>query len=136
MAGSQVHGALADHLEALERALHDPVVRGDVARLSALLDDDFSEIGSSGAVFGRDAALAEIPCDRAQVCIVSEDYAVVLLAPSLAQVRYRSAYVIDGARQRTVLRSSLWRQCGDVWRMVFHQGTPVPDPQKGGGPAG
>jgi len=117
--------ALAAHLQALERALHAPAVRGDVAQLAALLDDDFREIGSSGAGFDRAAALAELPRERAQVEIVSTDYHVVLLAPTLAQVRYRSWYVIEGERQREVLRSSLWRQHGEAWRMVFHQGTPA-----------
>ena len=117
--------ALAAHLQALERALHGPAVRCDVAQLAALLDDDFREIGSSGACFDRAAALAEIPRERAQVEIVSCDYDVALLAPTLAQVRYRSWYVIDGARQREVLRSSLWRLHGEAWRVVFHQGTPA-----------
>ncbi len=117
--------ALAAHLQALERALHDPVVRGDVAQLAALLDDDFSEIGSSGVCFYRAAALAEIPRERAQVEIVSTDYDCVLLVPTLAQVRYRSWYVIEGERQREVLRSSLWRRHGEAWRVVFHQGTPA-----------
>jgi len=117
--------ALAAHLQALERALHDPVVRGDVAQLAALLDDDFSEIGSSGVCFDRAAALAEIPRERAQVEIVSTDYDCVLLVPTLAQVRYRSWYVIDGGRQREVLRSSLWRLRDGAWRVVFHQGTPA-----------
>ncbi|MFI8573363.1 DUF4440 domain-containing protein [Stenotrophomonas bentonitica] len=117
--------ALAAHLQALERALHEPAVRGDVAQLAALLDDDFSEIGSSGVCFDRAAALAEIPRERAQVEIVSTDYQVVLLAPTLAQVRYRSWYVVGGERQREVLRSSLWRLRGAAWRVVFHQGTPA-----------
>lgn len=117
--------ALAAHLQALERALHRPAVRGDVGQLAALLDDDFREIGSSGACFDRAAALAEIPRERAQVEIVSSDYEVDLLAPTLAQVRYRSWYVIDGVRQREVLRSSLWRLHGEAWRVVFHQGTPA-----------
>lgn len=117
--------ALAAHLQALERALHGAAVRGDVGQLAALLDDDFREIGSSGACFDRAAALAEIPRERAQVEIVSSDYEVDLLAPTLAQVRYRSWYVIDGVRQREVLRSSLWRLHGEAWRVVFHQGTPA-----------
>ncbi|WP_369969445.1 DUF4440 domain-containing protein [Stenotrophomonas rhizophila] len=123
--------ALAAHLEALERALHDPVVRADAARLEALLDPDFSEIGSSGSCYGRAAALVEIPAERAVVEIVSDDYRVALLAPTVAQVRYRSWYVIGGVRQRTVLRSSLWRLHGAAWRMLFHQGTPGVEPTVG-----
>lgn len=105
--GQPADAALAAELEHLERALHTPQVRGDRARLSELLDEDFSEIGSSGQCYGRAAALAEIPLERAQVQIESEQYAVSLLAPDLAQVRYRSRYHLDGQPQRWVLRSSL-----------------------------
>lgn len=122
--GQPADAALAAELEHLERALHAPQVRGDRARLSELLDEDFSEIGSSGQCYGRAAALAEIPLERAQVQIESEQYAVSLLAPDLAQVRYRSRYHLDGQPQRWVLRSSLWRRHGQGWRVVFHQGTP------------
>lgn len=124
----QAPDALAAHLEKLERALHDPKVRADVVRLGALLDEDFSEIGSSGNVFDRAAALVEIPVDRTQVAIVSDDFSVALLVDTLAQVRYRSWYVVDGVRQPMVLRSSLWRRQDGTWRMVFHQGTPAANP--------
>ncbi|MCC7635078.1 DUF4440 domain-containing protein [Stenotrophomonas rhizophila] len=124
MAGQGVAPALFDHLVGLERALHDPAVRADAVQLAALLDVDFSEIGSSGSVFDRAAALAQIPGERAGVGIESEAFSVTALAPGLAQVRYRSWYVIDGVRQRAVLRSSLWRLQAQAWRMLFHQGTP------------
>ncbi|MDT3555979.1 DUF4440 domain-containing protein [Stenotrophomonas maltophilia group sp. msm1] len=122
--GQPADAALAAELEALERALHAPQVRGDRQALSALLDEDLSEIGSSGQCYGRDAALLEIPLERAQVLIESEQYAVWLLARGLAQVRYRSRHHVDGQAQRWVLRSSLWRRHAQGWRVVFHQGTP------------
>ncbi|MGF6418584.1 hypothetical protein ABH900_002067 [Stenotrophomonas sp. AN71] len=123
-AGRLADAALAAELEALERALHAPQVRADREHLAALLDEDFSEIGSSGQCHGRDAALGEIPQERAQVLIESDQYAVRLLADDLAQVRYRSRYHVDGQAQRWVLRSSLWRRHAQGWRMLFHQGTP------------
>jgi hypothetical protein len=122
--GQPADTALAAELEALERALHAPQVRAQRERLAALLDEDFSEIGSSGRCYGRDAALQEIPLERAQVLIESDQYAVWVFAEGLAQVRYRCRHHVDGQAQRWVLRSSLWRRHGDGWRMVFHQGTP------------
>lgn len=101
-AGQHADVALAAELEALERALHAPQVRGDRESLAALLDEDFSEIGSSGQCYGRDAALQEIPLERAQVLIESEQYAVWLLADGLAQVRYRSRHHVDGDRKSVV----------------------------------
>lgn len=123
-AGRPADAALAAELEALERALHEPQVRGDRERLAALLDEDFSEIGSSGRCYGRVAALQEIPQERSEVVIESGDYAVWLLSDGLAQVRYRSRYHVDGQTQGWVLRSSLWRRHAQGWRAVFHQGTP------------
>ncbi|MGG2099595.1 DUF4440 domain-containing protein [Stenotrophomonas sp. NRRL B-14846] len=123
-AGQPADAALAAELEALERALHAPNVRVDREHLAALLDEDFSEIGSSGQCYGRATALEEIPLERAQVQIESEQYAIWLLSQDLAQVRYRSRHHLDGRPQRWVLRSSLWRRHGEGWRMVFHQGTP------------
>ncbi|WP_295570079.1 DUF4440 domain-containing protein [Stenotrophomonas maltophilia] len=122
--GQPADAALAAELEALERALHAPQVRTDRERLAALLDEEFSEIGSSGQCHGRAAALAEIPLERAQVRIESDQYAVRLVADGLVQVRYRSRYHVDGQAQRWVLRSSLWRRHAQGWRMLFHQGTP------------
>lgn len=122
--GWAADAALAVELEALERALHAPAVRADRGRLAALLDEDFSEIDSSGQCYGREAALEEIPLERAQVRIESDQYAVWMLAEGLAQVRYRSRYHLDGQAQGWVLRSSLWRLHAGGWRMVFHQGTP------------
>ncbi|WP_049456891.1 DUF4440 domain-containing protein [Stenotrophomonas maltophilia] len=121
--GRPADAALAAELEALERALHTPQVRGDRVRLAALLDEDFSEIGSSGQCYSRAVALAEIPLERTQVLIESEQFVMRLLADGLAQVRYRSRYHVDGQAQRWVLRSSLWRRHGQRWRMLFHQGT-------------
>lgn len=123
-AGQPADATLAAELEALERALHAPQVRGDRESLAALLDEDFSEIGSSGQCYGRDAALQELPLERAQVRIESEQYAVSLLTQDLAQVRYRSRYYLDGQPQGWVLRSSLWRRHTQGGRVVFHQGTP------------
>ncbi|QKW57855.1 nuclear transport factor 2 family protein [Stenotrophomonas sp. NA06056] len=122
--GQPADAALAAELERLERALHTPQVRGDRAWLAELLDEDFSEIGSFGQCYGREAALEEIPLERAQGVIESDQYAVWMLAEGLAQVRYRSRYHIDGQPQRWVLRSSLWRRHAHGWRLVFHQGTP------------
>ena len=123
-AGAAAPPALAAELVGLERALHCPQVRADHEHLAALLDEDFNEIGSSGQCYGREAALEEIPLERAQVVIESDRYAVWMLAEGLAQVRYRSRYHVDDQPQRWVLLCARWRQYVPGVRMVFHQGTP------------
>ncbi|WP_425526758.1 hypothetical protein [Xanthomonas campestris] len=57
---------------------------------------------------------------------VADDFSCVLLAPQLAQLRYRTRVHADGV-VRCALRSSLWRLDGARLRMLFHQATPFTD---------
>lgn len=115
--------ALQTHLEALERALLDPAIRADRARLDTLIAEDFLEIGASGAVFGKAEVLARLPVES-DVAFEALPMRVQRVGADVARVLYavrRDA----GSDVRCSLRSSWWRLEADgCWRMVFHQGTP------------
>ena len=49
----QLDPSLLSQLKALEVELHQPVARGDAARLDALLHEDFREFGRSGATYTK-----------------------------------------------------------------------------------
>lgn len=118
--------ALLDELRKLETALHQADVRADRARLGALLDDQFWEIGRSGKVWTRQATLAEFGGNTQSYTIWSQDFAVELLAPALALLTYRSAHITEaGKLERHTHRASLWAKTDGCWRMRFHQGTPT-----------
>lgn len=110
-------------LESLERALLDPGVRADHARLDALIADDFMEIGASGAVFGKAEVLSELP-ERDGIAFETGRMRVHAVTDDVVRVAYgvtRRA----GTDMRRSLRASWWRRDADgAWRMVFHQGTP------------
>ncbi|MEN4904835.1 DUF4440 domain-containing protein [Luteimonas sp. TWI1416] len=110
-------------LESLERALLDPGVRADRVRLDALIADDFTEIGASGAVFGKAEVLAELP-EQGGIAFETGPMRVHAVTDDVARVAYgitRRA----GTDMRRSLRTSWWRRDPDgAWRMVFHQGTP------------
>lgn len=111
-------------VESLECALLDPVVRADRARVDALLADDFMEIGASGAVFGKQAALDAVPAERGGVAFEARSMRTRAITHDVACVTY-AATRTQGADVRLSLRSSWWRrEPGGRWRMVFHQGTP------------
>jgi hypothetical protein len=114
---------VALHLQTLERALLDPDVRADRARVAALIADDFIEIGASGAVFGKQTVLQALPEERG-VAFEAGDMHACLVTGDVARIHYivtRTA----GDDVRRSLRSSWWRRDPDgAWRMVFHQGTP------------
>ena len=105
-------------VEALERELLGPEVRGDIGRTGVLLHPDFMEIGSSGRVWTRDAmmmALEEDPGERTELEILGAER----IGSSAVLLTYRSY-----ARSGTILRSSLWVLDNGRWRIRFHQGTP------------
>ena len=111
---------ISAHLTYLERSLHDPAIRADPEAVSALLCDDFREFGASGRVWTKAETVAELAVE-APGLITSEEYACQQLSPTLALLTY---VAISG--QRRTLRSSLWRREGDLWRVLFHQGTVIP----------
>jgi ribonuclease HI len=104
-------------VEALERELLGPEVRGDIGRTGVLLHPDFMEIGSSGRAWTREAmmlALEEDPGERTELEILGADR----IGAGAVLLTYRSY-----ARSGTTLRSSLWVLDNGRWRLRFHQGT-------------
>ena len=105
-------------VEALERELLRPETRADLGRTGVLLHPDFTEIGSSGRIWTRDAMMMELeqsPQGAADLELLGADR----LREDTVLLTYRSY-----ARSGTTLRSSLWVREGTQWRLRFHQGTP------------
>ena len=105
-------------VESLERELLRPETRADLGRTGVLLHPDFTEIGSSGRIWTRDAmmmALEENPGAPAELELLGADR----LGEGAVLLTYRSS-----TRTGSALRSSLWVRDGTRWRLRFHQGTP------------
>jgi ribonuclease HI len=111
---------LEETLIAQEKSLHDPTVRADSEAVSRLLSPDFFEFGASGRVWSREAIFAQLATENPAE-ITSRDYTCQTLSPDVTLLTY-----ISETPTRRVLRSSLWRLEGEHWRLVFHQGTPIP----------
>jgi hypothetical protein len=118
--------SLLSQLQALEVDLHKPVVRGDAARLDALLHEEFHEFGRSGTAYAKADIVSRLPSAAQHARVVADNFLVRRLAADVALLTYRSAHALpDGTLHRHTLRSSIW-QCSDVgWQMSFHQGTPT-----------
>ena len=114
------------HLFALEQQLHRPEFRTDPARVSALLADDFREFGASGRIWSR-SEIIEAMQHEASHEIEVRDLRCQILSPTLALLTYYSrSKAGNSTAPRESLRSSLWRLDPQGWRMIFHQGTPLP----------
>lgn len=104
---------------ARERLLLEPEVRRDPDRVAALLHPEFVEFGASGRVWSRAAMLESIrgeanPDPRFRLLAAEP------VAPGAILVTYRT---VD--ERGPILRSSLWVNTPDGWRLRFHQGTPA-----------
>lgn len=111
-----------DELETLEMELLDPTLRRDASRLSKLLRDDFIEFGSSGRVYEK-AMLIEMISNEEQARVLIRDFSVRELAADVALVTYRTV----GTTGQEARRSSVWVNESGEWRLVFHQGTRIPN---------
>jgi acetyl esterase/lipase len=106
----------------VEIALLSSEIRGDRDAASRLLHPDFTEIGRSGRHWTRaeilDALAAEAPRDTP----MPDQWRFVDIAPSTVLVTYRLHSATTVSRH-----SSLWTLTAEGPRMLFHQGTIVPE---------
>lgn len=102
--------------------LLDPEVRGDRARLSALVRDDFLEFGSSGRVYQK-RMLIDMLTQEQHAPVFIRDFSVRRLGSQTALVTYRSV----GQSGQEARRSSVWINSDGKWQIAFHQGTRIPN---------
>lgn len=125
--GEAARQAVVSRVVALEQELQTPACRRDRDRLAVLLAEDFVEIGASGTEWTRATVIEHLlsehfPTDGATAGVIEiVDLTADVLHESMVRTRWTS--LRDG---RTVRRSSLWRREPTGWRLVHHQGTPLP----------
>lgn len=103
-----------------ELALLTPSVRGDANHLSALLADDFAEIGRSGHRWTFAETITALHIEGPRTVPTTSEWLFNRISPELVLVTYR----IHGADHDS-RHSSLWEIAGPVMR--FHQGTVIPN---------
>lgn len=114
-------GSIEATVIALELALLQPGTRADARRLEALLRDDFREVGANGRAFDKADVLARLPQEQG-IGFDVQGMAAHALSPDVVLVTYRAARS-DQDGSVASMRSSIWVQGDDGWRMRYHQGT-------------
>lgn len=113
-------------LEALRRRepiFHRPEfgsTRADFERMTAA---DFWEIGASGQRYSRDHVLGVLERrtpDPAELHWKTRDFHCRALGPDT----YLLTYTLEQG-ERVSRRSTIWRRNGELWQILFHQGTLV-----------
>jgi hypothetical protein len=90
----------------------------------ALLDmtvDDFWEIGASGNIYPRNFVI-EILLERYQTLEERDFSCSEFHIRQLADDLYQLSYLLQQPGRHT-RRTTLWRNAGGKWKIVFHQGT-------------
>jgi hypothetical protein len=107
----------------LEQRLAQVGKRLSAEEASSLIAEDFVEFGSSGKVWSK-AEIIEAMSQWNPIERIVENFRVRELSASVCLVTYK---VIGVDRQASLfsLRSSIWRNNGETWQIVFHQGTSV-----------
>jgi hypothetical protein len=114
------HGrGLAQHLRGLEESLLLPDVRKSET-LVDLLADEFVEFGSSGRIYNKAELVSTLQAEAASTQTAS-GFTLIELSPEVALLTYRIH--LHAEPPVHTLRSSLWKQIGGRWQMVFHQAT-------------
>ena len=103
-----------------ELALLDPVVRADRDAASRLIDPEFIEVGQGGRLWTHSAILDEFGTSTTMPHVMISEMDARTLAAHLVLVTY-----VSTIENRSVRRSSIWRDSEDGWRVMFHQGTRI-----------
>lgn len=122
--------ALAAHIRENEERLLHPQYRQSAAELDRLLAADFVEFGASGRTWTKSQIIADLTTsdETPDVYRFTTDFETKILTDGLILATYRCVRSTPGAEDAYSWRSSIWRSTGDMWHMVFHQGTPsAPD---------
>ena len=118
---------LTEHIKQLETQLLSPDVRKNPVELDKLIDDEYIEIGKSGRIWTKKTVIDALRIEQ-NTKINITDFRLRLISDNIALVTY-SAYQNPSSDNPGIksLRSSVWKMSGSMWRIIFHQGTIVPD---------
>ena len=124
--GCSTLAAMIDFFRDLEERLLRAEVRRSSDEAGKLLASDFTEFGSSGAVYSRQQTLDAL-AKKSPIELSATDFSVRVLCDGVVLVTYRSARNDRASgREWHSLRSSIWKFADGRWLMSFHEGTPTP----------
>ena len=117
---------ISQQIKNLEEELLTRNVRKNSERLEQLLDDGFIEFGSSGNRWTKQSVIETL---KNESCVETEitDFIVTLLSDKIALATYTARSGQSDKKGHSSLRSSIWKLTNDDWKIIFHQGTYMPE---------
>lgn len=98
--------------------------------LGELIDDEFIELGSSGALYTKTDVTQWLLTNDKSIR-TGTDFSAKQLSDDVILLTYTS-HIKDNHDDavKKALRSSVWLKRGNLWKMIFHQGTSLRDDLK------
>ena len=114
-----------EQLKSREPIFHRPELGTSRASFEAMTEVDFWETAASGRRYSRTYVLQELerryqPGSNTEDIWETSDFYCQRVANDL----YLLTYTLKQP-DRLTRRSTLWRQTGETWKIVYHQGTVV-----------
>jgi len=91
--------------------------------LSEIFGENFIEFGASGKVYDRGEVIRELETGRTKRDVKISGFKVEPITESVWHITYTASCRCDDGSEVITLRSSLWKNNGGVWQILFHQGT-------------
>ena len=113
--------AILEQLKENEVGLHWPARGTTRDELEAIIGPDYREIGASGKAYDREIVLKVLQ-ERAQVPSPQAWTVSEFWCREVGPRTYLLTYALDQG-DRFTRRMSIWRDTGEQWRCLFHQGT-------------
>jgi len=111
-----------------EPVFHRPEFGTTRAHFERMTDEDFWEVGASGRRYNRDYVLSELEKRHAtpiEEVWETRDFQCKKIAKDNFLITYT---LLQGSR--VTRRASIWRRVRSDWKIVYHQGTIVENPQE------
>lgn len=109
----------------LETSLLNIQFRKNRFFLDNVLADEFIEFGASGDVWGKTGIIEAMESEVSKVRVI-DDFELRHIGCHVVLATYRCHHSHTSGSEHSSLRSSIWREDSDGWRLVFHQGTRIP----------
>jgi len=116
---------ILEELKAREPIFHRPELWKTREDFERLMSDEYWEVGASGRIYDRAFILEEL--ERRRDHTMPPDWQTCgfhLL--QLSEAAYLLTYTLT-QKTRVTRRSTLWRRSGELWQILYHQGTIVQD---------
>lgn len=121
---------ILDELKSREPIFHHPEKFGKTKQdIENQMCDEFWEVGASGNVYTKqdviETLLERYNNPDYQDIWKAKDFALTKIAPD----NYLLTYTLIQDKTRVTRRSTLWRRVNGDWKILYHQGTLVRDPE-------